>query len=54
MLDHKKFKHDGETLNRFRKHLLLYLNKWLSMFTEPGELVVDMTSGSGTTTVTSA
>ncbi len=53
MLDHKKYKHNGETLNKIQKPLLLYL-KWLSMFTEPGELVIDMTSGSGTTAVITA
>ena len=53
MIDHKKYKHNGETLNKFQKPLLLYL-KWLSMFTEPGELVIDMTSGSGTTAVITA
>jgi DNA modification methylase len=48
----RKFKHNGETLNPFQKPLLLYL-KHLSMFTQPGDLVIDITSGSGTTAVKS-
>ena len=50
MKDTKKFKMGGVTLNPFQKPLLLLI-KHLTQWTNPGELVVDATCGSGTAAV---
>ena len=50
MKDAKKYKFGGVTLNPLQKPLLLFI-KHLSQWSQPGELVVDATCGSGTAAV---
>jgi hypothetical protein len=48
--DSKKFKVNGVTLNPYQKPLLLYM-KHILCWSQDGDLIIDATSGSGTTAV---
>ena len=48
--DSRKFKIDNETLNKYQKPIILFM-KHISMWAPQGSIIIDVTSGAGTTGV---